>query len=238
MDTEVILYIVIGILTVAVVGLAFAYVYKPTSTVEQPVVESPQHDVLTKGSFLNNLEWRRATKHFAPGEVDTVSIESAMINAPSSFGLQPYSIVKVTDPELKKQMRPFCYNQSQVEDCHVVYVLCALQDVEKRMEQYLTETKAEATRALMKGFLDSCSDKVAWAKHQVYIALGFGLAACAETQTYSCPMEGFMPDKVAELLALDKNLMPTVMLAVGQPGDNSDEQARFRFPVSDLMVYR
>ena len=47
-----------------------------------------------------------------------------------------------------------------------------------------------------------------------------------------------MPDKVGELLALDANLVPTVLLAIGQPGDNSEEQARFRFPVSDLMVYR
>lgn len=224
MDTETILYIVIGILTVAVIGLGLAYFFKPSSG--------------SKDSFLANLEWRRATKHFVAGEVDTGPIELAMINAPSSFGLQPYGIVRVTDPELKKQMRPFCFNQEQVENCHVVYVLCALRDVEKRMEQYLTETKAEPMRGLIKGFLDGCPDKLAWAKQQVYIALGFGLAAAAERRISSCPMEGFMPDKIAELLALDANMAPVVLLAVGQPGDNSDEQPRYRFPASELMVYR
>ena len=159
------IYIVIGILVVAVIGLGLAYIYKPVGS---------------KDSFLANLEWRRATKHFVPGEVDTGPIELAMINAPSSFGLQPYSIVRVTDPELKKQLRPFCFDQEQVETCHVVYVLCALKDVEKRMEQYLTETKAEPMRAMIKGFLDACPDKIAWAAKQAYITLGFGLAAAAE----------------------------------------------------------
>ena len=222
MDTEQIMYIIIGILASTIISLSVAYFYKQK----------------TSQTFLQNLEWRRATKHFKPGSIDTTLIEKAMVNAPSSFGLQPYNIVKVTDQDLKKQMRPFCFNQSQVEDCHVVYVLCALRDVEKRMEQFLQETKAEPQRGMMKGFLDSCPDKVSWAKHQAYIALGFGLAACAETHTYSCPLEGFMPDKVAELLALDPNLVPAVLLAVGQPGDNSDEAPRFRFPVSDLIVYR
>jgi nitroreductase len=223
MADETIMYIVIGVLVVAVIGLGLAYIYKPAGS---------------KDSFLANLEWRRATKHFAPGEVDTGPIELAMINAPSSFGLQPYSIVRVTDPDLKKKMRPFCFDQEQVETCHVVYVLCALKDVEKRVEQYLTETKAEPMRAMIKGFLDACPDKVAWAAKQAYITLGFGLAAAAERRINSCPMEGFLPDKVAELLALDANLAPVVLLCVGQPGDNSDSKERFRFSVSDLMVYR
>ena len=223
MPDETTIYIIIGILVVAIIGLGLAYIYKPVGS---------------RDSFLANLEWRRATKHFLPGEVDTGPIELAMINAPSSFGLQPYSIVRVTDPDLKKQLRPFCFDQEQVETCHVVYVLCALRDVEKRMEQYLTETKAEPMRAMIKGFLDACPDKVAWAAKQAYITLGFGLAAAAERRINSCPMEGFLPDKVAELLALDANLAPVVLLCVGQPGDNSDLQERFRFPVSDLMVYR
>jgi nitroreductase len=223
MYDETIMYIIVGILVAAVISLGLAYIYKPVGS---------------KDSFLANLEWRRATKHFTPGEVDTGPIELAMINAPSSFGLQPYSIVRVTDPDLKKQMRPFCFDQEQVETCHVVYVLCALRDVEKRVEQYLTETKAEPMRAIIKGFLDACPDKVAWAAKQAYITLGFGLAAAAERRINSCPMEGFLPDKVAELLALDANLAPVVLLCVGQPGVNTDEQARFRFPVSDLMVYR
>ena len=219
MDNDLIMYIVIGILLVAVVGLGFAYINKKEET------------------FLGNLEWRRAIKHFTPGPVDYKPIENAIINAPSSFGLQPYKLVIVTDQELKVQMRPFCFNQEQVETSHVLFILCGLRDVEARMEQFLTETKAEPYRVMMKGFLDSCPDKLAWAQKQAYIALGFGLAAAAEKKIYSCPMEGFIGDKVSELLKLDKNLVPSVMLAVGLPGDNDDLSPRFRFPESDMIVY-
>jgi nitroreductase len=219
MDEQIIIYIVIGVLSVAIIGVSLAYVFKKDD------------------SFLNNLEWRRAVKHFSPGPVDYKPIENAIINAPSSFGLQPYKVVIVTDQELKIQMRPLCFNQEQVETSHVVFILCGLRDVESRMEQFLLETKAEPYRGLIKGFLDSCPDKLAWAQKQAYIALGFGLAAAAEKKIYSCPMEGFIADKVSELLKLDSNLVPSVMLAVGLPGDNVDISPRFRFPSSDLVIY-
>ena len=220
MDNEIIAYIVIAILLVIIILITVAYMRKGND------------------SFLNNLDWRRAIKHFKPGSVNIKPIEDAIVNAPSSFGLQPYKVVIVTDPELKKMMRPVCFNQEQVEDCHAVFVLCGLRDVEARMEQFIAETKAEPYRALIKGFLDSCPDKLAWAKHQAYIALGFGLAAAAERKISSCPMEGFLPDKISEILKLDANLAPCVLLAVGEAGDNSDLSPRFRFPESDLVVYR
>lgn len=219
MEHDLIMYVVIGILLVAVIGLGVAYVNKKDDT------------------FLNNIEWRRAIKHFNPGPVDYKPIENAIINAPSSFGLQPYKLVVVTDQELKLQMRPFCFNQEQIETCHVVFILCGLRDVEKRLEQFIIETKAESYRGIIKGFLDSCPDKLVWAQKQAYIALGFGLAAAAEKKIYSCPMEGFLGNKISELLKLDANLVPSVMLAVGKPGNNDDMSPRFRFPESDMIIY-
>ena len=55
----------------------------------------------TNQSFLENLEWRRAVKHFGEGEVDSSAVLRAMINAPSSFGLQPYKVVAVRNKDIK-----------------------------------------------------------------------------------------------------------------------------------------
>jgi len=52
----------------------------------------------THGSFLQNLEWRRAVKHFGSEPVESERIAlivKAMVNAPSSFGLQPYRILAI-----------------------------------------------------------------------------------------------------------------------------------------------
>lgn len=72
-------------------------------------------------------------------------------------------------------------------------------------------------------------DKLEWAKQQAYLALGFGLATATELKIASCPMEGFIPDKVAEILNLDNNLVPCVLLTVGQKNDNYQLEKRFRF---------
>lgn len=186
-------------------------------------------------SFTSSLEWRRAVKHFGSGDVDTKPILEAMINAPSSFGLQPYKIVTVTNKEIKEALKPLSYNQGQVTECHTLFILCARTDVEVRAEEYLKATGAESIRGMLMGFLSYLPDKTAWAAKQAYIALGFGLAAAAEHKIASCPMEGFNGTEVAKVLGLPSTLVPVVYLAVGEAIDADGTHPRFRFPDSDLV---
>lgn len=187
-------------------------------------------------SFTSSLEWRRAVKHFGPGEVDTTPVLQAMINAPSSFGLQPYKIVAVTNKEIKEKLKPVSYNQSQVTECHTLFILCARTDAEVRGEEYLKTTGAESMRGMLMGFLGYLPDKTAWAAKQAYIALGFGLAAAAEHKIASCPMEGFSSAEVSKILDLPSNLVPVVYLAVGEATDEDGTYPRFRFSESDLVM--
>lgn len=190
-------------------------------------------------SFLENLEWRRAVKKFVPGEVDTCPIRDAIVAAPTSFGLQPYKVIAVRDTALKEKLRPVSFGQPQVTDCDTLFVFCARLDVTTRAEEYLAATGAEAMRGMLLGFLSNLQDQNAWAARQTYIALGFALAAAAEAQIPSCPMEGFSPVAVADLLQLPRNLQPVAYLAVGQatPGDDGT-YPRFRFAASDLIEDR
>ena len=104
-------------------------------------------------SFLENLEWRRAVKHFGDGEVKTEPIVKAILNAPSSFGLQPYKILAVTNKQIKEALQPVSFNQAQVTECHTLFIFCARTDVEARAEEYLRVTGAEAMRPMLMGFL-------------------------------------------------------------------------------------
>lgn len=186
-------------------------------------------------SFIQNLEWRRAVKHFGEGPVDTTNITKAIVNAPSSFGVQPYKVYAVRNKDLKAKLRQVSYNQAQVEECDTLYVFCARTDVEARAEEFLTASSSgESLRPMLMGFLSYLPDKTAWSARQTYIALGFALAAAAEQKIASCPMEGFVGSEVAKILALPSNLVPLVYLAVGQTAAAA-ESARFRFPESDLI---
>jgi len=187
-------------------------------------------------SFINNLEWRRAEGHFGDGEVETEDIIKAITNAPSSFGIQPYKIYVITNKELKERLKAASYGQPQVSECHTLFVFCSRTDVEARAEQYIKDANAEGMRDMLIGSIKGRKDATEWAARQAYIALGFGLAACAENRIASCPMEGFQTTEVAKILALPDNLVPCVYLAVGEQTTNGTRGERFRFPESDLLT--
>jgi nitroreductase len=171
---------------------------------------------MEKNTFLTNLKWRRAEKHFAPGKVNIEPIKKAIINAPSSYGMQPYHVYLITDKELKNKLKPVCYEQSQIDECYALFVFCAYTNLEKRTDQYIQQTGFEHKRESILKYLKWLPTKVGWAKQQAYLALGYGLAAASELKIASCPMEGFMPPKVAKVLKLKEDLEPCVLMAVGR----------------------
>jgi nitroreductase / dihydropteridine reductase len=189
-------------------------------------------------SFLANLEWRRAVKHFGAGPVDVEPVIRAAANAPSSFGLQPYTIVAVKDKALKERLRPACYGQAQVTECDTLLVFCARTDISARAQEFLKASGAESVRGMLEGFVAGMPDQIAWAARQAYIALGFALAAAAELKIASCPMEGFVSTKVAEELGLESTLHPVVLLALGETAEEDGTWPRFRFPAEELVQRR
>lgn len=190
-------------------------------------------------SFLSNIEWRRAEKSFAPSspeDNETVKkVMNAMIQAPSSFGIQPYHILAVSSDDKKAKLIEASYGQKQVTECHTLFILCARTDVSTRVEQYLKD--AQIPESFHDFIRNSLKDNdVNWSMRQAYIALGFGLAACAELKMASCPMEGFDSTKVKELLELSENLQPCVYLAVGKKSDIDSPFPRFRFSEKDMVT--
>jgi nitroreductase len=187
-------------------------------------------------SFIKNLEWRRAEKHFAPGPVDIESIKSAILNAPSSFGIQPFHVLVITNQEIKKKLKEACDNQTQIEESYCLFIFCALDDLEKRIDEYVKQTGFVKKRKSMINFISKLPCKLQWAMMQAYIALGFGMAAAMELNIASCPMEGFKPEEVSKVLNLDKNLKPCVLLTVGNKRNDYELEKRFRFSKEDMFT--
>jgi nitroreductase/dihydropteridine reductase len=196
-------------------------------------------------SFLGNLEWRRAVKHFATPTPDAPPLDitpllTAARAAPTCFGLQPFKIIVVENAEAKERLAPVCYNQPQIKECTHLLVFCARNDLEVRLEEYVVATGTpDAGKAMIENMLSHLSHPVHWAKHQAYIALGFALAAATEAKIATCPMEGFDPSGVSAALDLPHTLVPAVLLAVGHESSAPDATPypRFRFPESDLIQH-
>ena len=228
MDNQ-ILFGIIAILTVAVIGLSVYLFRKPAVVAPVNVVGTEEKLAMTPtDTFLNNLSWRRAVKHFGSGEVDLVPIKRAIADAPSSFGIQPYKVLVITDPDVKVHLREACFDQAQVEECYALFIFCVLKDVDGRADMMIKKTGAEAMRPMVTGFLKGNPDKTAWAARQAYIALGFAMAAAAERKIASCPMEGFNTEMLSAMLSL-KEMEPVALLAVGQYKEDGGLHPRFRF---------
>lgn len=187
-------------------------------------LELPSNEVL-----VQQLKWRYAVKQFDPTKkvaaADWQALEETLLLTPTSYGLQPVKYVVVTDQAIKEQLLPHAFNQTQVRDCSHLVVIAGKTDVsESDIENYLDRMTAtrEVTREsqadfaqILHGFaqkLQTDNRTAEWSARQAYIALGFLLMAAALRGIDSCPMEGFLPHGVNEVLNLEAQKLSAVVL--------------------------
>ncbi|WP_257304337.1 NAD(P)H-dependent oxidoreductase [Geothrix campi] len=178
-------------------------------------------------SLLQQLTWRYATKKFDSSKkisaADWAVIEQALVLTPSSYGLQPWKFIVVTDPALKTKLRPASWNQSQVEDCSHLVVLTAKQDITEadvdRFIARIVEVRGATVESLAgyKGYMVGDLVKGSrhaiiqeWAARQTYIALGNLMTSAALLGVDACPFEGIEPAKYDEILGLKGSGFTTI----------------------------
>jgi len=209
-------------------------------------------------SLLQQLNWRYATKKFDATKkisaADWAVLEAALILTASSYGLQPWKFIIVTDPALKAKLRPASWNQSQVEDCSHLVVFAAKQDItEADLDRFIART-AEVRGTTVeilagyKGFM--MGDLVngarhavihEWAARQTYIAMGNLLTSAALLGIDACPFEGIEPAKYDEILGLKGSGYATVSACpVGYRAEDDKYASapKVRFEAKDVVDHR
>ena len=209
-------------------------------------------------SLLQQLNWRYATKKFDATKklsaADWAVLEQALILTASSYGLQPWKFIVVTDPTLKAKLRPASWNQSQVEDCSHLVVFTAKQDItEADLDRFIARTAEVRNTSVeslagYKGFM--MGDLVngarhavihEWAARQTYIAMGNLLTSAALLGIDACPFEGIEPAKYDEILGLKGTGYATVSACpVGYRADDDKYASapKVRFAAKDLIDRR
>jgi nitroreductase len=157
------------------------------------------------------LNWRYATKKFDANKKipnsDWQKIEDAFLLAPSSYGLQPWKFLVVTNSEVRDRLKVASWNQGQVTDCSHYVVLLGRRNIdEKYIDRYIgriAEVRQVDVSALQ-GYRDLMVAKVAgktsahipefgvqaWSAMQTYIALGFAMTVAAMLEIDTCAIEG------------------------------------------------
>jgi nitroreductase len=204
---------------------------------------------------IENLKWRYATKNFDPSQnLETTQLElmaEAFNLTATSYGLQPCRLVVLNNKVLQEKMLPMAYGQRQVLDASAVLILCTVAvddgyvgryfDLVQKVRDTSSETLAPFRKQLEDRFTQMEHDQVeAWAKNQAYISLGNLMTICAQERIDSCPMEGFIPAQVDELLGLsDQGLKSVLLLPIGyrKEDDMFAAMKKVRLPLEDSVIF-
>ena len=205
---------------------------------------------------IEKLNWRYATKKFdetkklSKEQLDNL-VESLRLAA-SSFGLQPWKFMIISNEELKKELLPHSWNQEQVVNCSHHIVFCTYSNFNEEHVTNFVKTIADARgqsleelkgyKDMMTGFLGRMDEKqvLEWAKNQVYLALGSFLVTCAELGIDACPMEGIVQSEYDRALKLSEKGLTTVVacpVGIRSEDDKYSELAKVRFPLKDVIEF-
>jgi len=206
-------------------------------------------------TIIEAMQWRYATNKFDVtrklNEEQLTNLLDATILAPSSFGLQPWKMIVVTNPEIRAKLQEAGYGQPKISEASHLVVFA----VEKHINDALVDTFIKSvsdTRGIplenLAGYADMIKGAIApksdegrkeWAAKQAYIALGVLITAGAVEGIDVAPMEGFDPKKFDEILGLEEQGLETkVIAALGfrASDDPSAEYKKVRYPKAHMVI--
>ncbi len=212
---------------------------------------------ISTDALLTSLRWRYATKKFDPTrkipQAHWDALEEALVLSPSSFGLQPWKFLVITDQATKESLVPVSWGQQQVADCShlVVFAYQKEMNVEhidaflRRMVEVrgVTLESLAAYRELMVGKIvegplrEQVKD---WNQRQAYIAFGNFMTSAALLGIDTCPIEGLEPAKYDEILGLSARGLATAAACPTGYRAADDKYAtlpKVRFETKDLVEY-
>lgn len=206
-------------------------------------------------SVLSNLNWRYAAKRMNGQKVPAEKIENILESiqlAPTSIGLQPFTVLVIEDPETRAKIAPAIYNQPQITEGSHVIVFAAWKDYSiEKVDRYINQIATlrgvpvealDGMRNMASGAVSGKTPEqlLTWNQKQAYIALGVGLVAAAEEKVDATPMEGFDPDALDAALGLsEQGLRSTVVMALGYRDEQNDYlngKAKVRRVKDELFV--
>lgn len=193
------------------------------------------------GQLLEQLQWRYSAKRMNGSEVSDEKVRAilqAIMLAPSSMGLQPFQVIVIENPEVRKEIFQKACGQPQILECSHLLVFCGWTSVsESQIDTYM-ESIARAREIEIDQLVDfkqsiqkftrtmSPTEVKDWSARSTYLALGTAIDAAALSHVDATPMEGFNGMILDEILNLpSRDLHSAVLLALGYRDEQKDEFA-------------
>jgi nitroreductase len=190
------------------------------------------------------IQQRRSVKHYdASYQMSEAEIQQLMelaILSPTSFNMQNWRFVVVTDPELRQGLRAAAWNQAQVTDACFTLLICAdLKAPFKEPGRYWKDAPPEAQEKLVPMIPGFYKDKEQLQRDEAMRSCGIAaqtVMLAAKAMGYdTCPMIGFDAKKVAELIHLPEDHVIGMMITVGKAAKPAQPRPG-QLPLEEVMI--
>ena len=193
---------------------------------------------------LQAIKERRAVKHydasFVMPEEDKKELLELALLAPTSFNIQNWRFVLVESPEQKAAVRKVAWDQAQVTDASMTFVLCAdVRSWSKEPARYWKNAPQEAQDFLVPAIGNFYEGREWIQRDEAMRSVGIvaqTLMLAAKAKGYdSCPMIGFDQDEVAKLINLPDDHVIGMMLVIGKAIDPARPRGG-QLPLEEVLV--
>ncbi len=174
---------------------------------------------------LEAIAQRRSVKHYDPAaklsDAEFNQLMEHVLLSPTSYNIQNWRFVRVRDATLREKIKAAAWGQAQVTDASELFIFCAsLLSYNDRPERYWRNAD-EATQAMLLPMMHNFYEgKPALQRDEAMRSCGIAaqtmMLAAKAMGWDSCPMIGFDPDAVAELIQLPENYAIGMMVVVGK----------------------
>ena len=206
-----------------------------------------------QNDFTKAMDFRHACKIFDEtkkiNDEEMHYILEAGRKSPSSFGMEGWKFLVITNETLKAKLRPVCWDQVQITSCsHLVIILAAIDsvkvesgEVKKRfsrrdMPQESLDFYMDIYAKHLEKTLSSNENIYHWTSKQSYIALANMMTAAAYIGIDSCPIEGFEKERVEEVLEIDTDMYQlSVVLPFGYR--LNEQPTQLRLPFNEVVEF-
>lgn len=173
---------------------------------------------------LTAIRERRSVKHYNPNhemsEADISALFEQALLSPTSFNMQNWRFVVVTDQTEKEALRTAAWNQAQVSEASITVLICADLNAHQDAARYWVNAPQAVQDMLVPMVAPFYENNPQLQRDEAMRSIGIAsqtLMLAAKSMGYdSCPMIGFDQIKVAEIINLPENHLIGMMLTIGK----------------------